>query len=281
MLSPLSVLKHSVLLSLYFISSYAHAQIFSSPATSGTGGAGRAAVEAGDVNYLNPAALVHMKGRTLYTMYSKEDLFVGLSESSRDVVIPASFSYRQTRYDDALNRAFQIQESRLSIADFLMNKASIGLTGIVNSSKIDGQTYNQNNGNIGFFYTPTDHFGLAYIVYDIFGAKDEIPEEVRLEQKMGFALNYVFRKFLRYRLDIVTNRNSDFGHSAYMTGVETFVNEWVIARVGYQKDTFTSRELITEGLGFRGPVFSMNYAHEGSFKGPDFDKHSIDLSISF
>lgn len=282
MLNPLSVLiKLPVLLCFYFTSSLASAQIFSSAATSATGGAGRAAVEPNDVNYLNPAGLVHLKGRYIYSTFSKEDLSVGLSETDRSVILPASFSYRQSRYEDRLNRTIEVKESRLSIADFIVEKASIGLTGNMNSTKIDDRSYGQTNGNIGLFYTPTQSFGLGYVFYNVFGPRENIPTEIQLQAQMGFGLNYVFREFLRYRFDVLSAPNNDFGHSTYSTGFETFVNPWILARLGYQIDVLTSQELFTQGLGFRGPVFSVNYAHQGSAKGPDFDRHSIDLLISF
>src|ERR1700710_1174341 len=98
MLNPLSFIKHLVFLSLYFISSWCHAQTYSSAATDAVGGAGRAAVEASDINYLNPAALVHVKGRYIYSTFTKNDLSVGLSETSREVVLPASFSFFQKKF---------------------------------------------------------------------------------------------------------------------------------------------------------------------------------------
>ncbi len=281
MLNPLKVLKHPVLISFYFISSLAHAQIFSSAATDGVAGAGRAAVEAGDVNYLNPAGLVHLKNRYIYSTFSKEDLSLSLSEASREVVVPASLSYFQRKTTDKLQREIRWQDTRLSLADFITDKLSMGLTGILSSVKINDLNYNQTNGNLGFFFTPTDKFGLGYVFYNIFGTNENVPEESRLQQKMGAGLNYIYKGFLRYRLDVLTANNNNFGKSAYMTGIETLLNEWMIFRLGYQNDILAERELITEGFGFNGPVFSLNYSHQGSIKGVNFDRHSVDLLFSF
>ncbi|WP_413289348.1 hypothetical protein [Bdellovibrio sp. HCB337] len=281
MLNPLSVLKHPVLLSLYFISSLAHAQNFSSAATDATGGAGRAAVDAGDVNYLNPAGLVHLRGRYVYSTFSKEDLSLSLSEASREVVVPASLSYFQRKVTDAANRKVQWQDTRLSLADFVTNKFSMGVTGILSSVKIDGQGYNQTNGNLGFFYTPIDTVGIAYVFYNVFGVNEDVPEEVRLEPAMAVAMNYIYKGFLRFRLDIESAKNNNFGKPAYMTGIESLLNQWVIFRVGYKNDILASQELFTVGAGFSGPVFGLNYAYQGSIKGVDFDRHSIDLLFSF
>ncbi|MGZ3743812.1 MAG: hypothetical protein ACXWRA_08170 [Pseudobdellovibrionaceae bacterium] len=281
MLNPLSVLKLPVLICLYFISSLAQAQSFSTAATDGVGGAGRAAVEAGDVNYLNPASLVHLKGRFIDSTFNKDDLALSLSESSREVLVPACLSYFQRKITDNFQREIRWQETRLSLADFVIDKLSMGLTGILDSVKVNELTYNQTNGNLGFFFTPTDKFGLGWVFYNIFQGNQNIPEELRFQPKMGVGLNYIYKGFLRYRLDALSANNNNFGKPTYMTGIETLFNEWLVFRLGYQNDILAERELVAEGVGFNGPVFSVNYSHQGSIKGPNFDRHSIDLLFSF
>jgi hypothetical protein len=281
MLNPLSVLKHPVLLSLYFISSLAHAQSFSSAATDGVAGAGRAAVEAGDVNYLNPAGLVHLKGRYIYATGSKDDLSLSLSESSREVVVPASLSYLQRKAKDSADQDVKWKDMRLSLADFIVEKLSMGITGTMSTVDYKTSSYNQTNGHLGLFYTPNDHFGLAYVFYNLFGGKDTVPEEVRDESQMAVGLNFIYKNFVRYRFDVLSAKNNNFGKPAYMMGIETLLNEWLVFRVGYKNDILASQELFTQGIGFRGPIFSVDYAHQGSVKGANFDRHSIDLSISF
>jgi hypothetical protein len=281
MLNPLSVLKHPVLLSLYFISSLAHAQSFSSAATDGTGGAGRAAVEVGDVNCLNPAGLVHLKGRYIFSTFSKDDLFLSLTESSREVLVPASLSYLQRKTTDSTNQQVKWQDMRLSLADFVVEKLSMGVTGTMSSVEYKNASYNQTNGHLGFFYTPTENFGLAYVFYNMFASRDTVPEEFRDEAQMALGLNYIYKGFIRYRFDVLSAKNDNFGKPAYMAGIESLLNEWVIFRLGYKNDILASQELFTQGIGFNGPVFSLNYAHQGSVKGANFDRHSIDLLIAF
>jgi hypothetical protein len=281
MLNPLSVLKHSVLMCLYFISSLVHAQSFSSAATDGVAGAGRAAVESGDVNYLNPAGLVHLKNRFIFLTLSKEELSLSLSEASRDVVVPASLSFFQRKITDSFQDEIRWQETRLSLADFITEKLSMGLTGILSSVKVKELNYNQTNGNLGFFFTPTDKFGLGYVFYNVFGVNENTPEEFRFLPKMGAGVNYIYKGFMRCRMDVLSADNNNFGKPVYMAGIETLLNEWMVFRLGYQNDILISREIITEGLGFNGPVFFLNYAHQGSTKGANFDRHSIDLSFSF
>jgi hypothetical protein len=281
MLNPLSLFKHPVFLSLYFISSWACAQTYSSAAAEAMGGAGRAAVGASDVNYLNPAALVHLKGAYLYSTWSKEDLSIGLSQTSNDVILPASLSYFQRKYENLANQDVRLQEFRLSIADFVVEKFSMGLTGNINTTKINDTNYNQTNGTLGFFFTPKDYIGLAAVFYNVFAPKDNVPEAFRLRPQIAAAVNAVYKDFVRVRFDVLSAPEDNFGKSTYMAGFETMLNEWSTMRLGYQNDIMASQELLTAGFGFTGPIFAMNYAHQGNLKGKDFDRHSIDLVISF
>ncbi|MBK9324554.1 MAG: hypothetical protein IPM97_16690 [Bdellovibrionaceae bacterium] len=281
MLNPLSSLKHPVLLCLYFISSWSYAQTYSSASSGAVAGAGRAAVEASDVNYLNPAALVHAKGRYIYSSWSREDLSVGLSETGRDVVLPASFSYFVSNSKNNSDQDVQVQEFRLSVADFIFDRLAIGLTGNDNTSKINGVKYNQTNANIGLFFTPTDRLGVAWVFYNTFEPRSNIPEDLRLRPQMAFGVNTIYQNILRARFDVLSSADNNFGKAIYMGGFETLWNEWMTLRLGYKNDIKAEQELFTQGLGFNGPVFAMNYSHQGNIKGKDFDRHSIDLLISF
>jgi len=281
MLSPLSVFKHPVFLSLYFIVSFANAQTHSSAATDAVGGAGRAAVDAGDVNYLNPAALVHVKGRYIYSTVSRDDLSLGLSETSKDVVVPGNFSFFEKKNTDDPNMDIRTQEFRLSLADFVFKRFAMGLTGIMDTTKLNGASYAQTNGNFGFFYTPTDTIGTALVLYNVFDAPSNVPLILRLQKEMALGFNAIYKNFLRVRFDVLSAPENNFGKSAYMAGFETVLNEFLVARVGYKNDINANQELITEGFGFNGPLFVLNYAHQGNMKGAEFDRHSIDLLFSF
>ena len=281
MLNPLSFLKHPVLLSLYFIATSAHAQTYSSAASDSLGGAGRASVEASDVNYLNPAALVHIRGRNIYSTFNTKDLSVGLSEASDQVVIPASISYFQKKYDEFPTQEVQVQEFRMSVADFVVQRFSMGLTGNINTTKINGESYNQTNGTLGFFFTPKETMGLAAVFYNVFAPKNNVPEAYRLRPQMGFGFHTIYKEFIKLRADLLSAPDDNFGNAKYMAGFETLLNEWCALRFGYQNDILAAQELLTTGIGFAGPRFTLNYGHQGNLKGRDFDRHAIDFIISF
>lgn len=300
MLNPLSELKHPVLIKalpqisrsllvlafgFYFIPSFSFAQIYSSSSTAGTGGAGRAGVEIGDANYLNPASLVHMQGGHFFSDFAKNDLVVGLSESSRDILFPASFAYRQRSFLDPVSQQqVKMSESRLSVADFVVDRFSMGLTGVINRQVMSdtGTAYDQTNGDLGFFFTPNDHFGTALVGYNILGSlSEETPEELRLQREVALGMNYIYEKFLRARIDLVSSPNMNFGRPVWMGGVESMLSKFMVARFGFQDDVLNDRLLDTFGFGFNGPKFALNYAFMGSVNSKEISRHSVDLLLTF
>src|SRR5207253_11414009 len=147
----------------------------------------------------------------IFSTLSKEDLSFSLTESTRDVLIPASLSYFQRNITDDPTHVLKWQETRLSLADFVVDKLSFGITGILSSVKINEVNYNQTNGHLGFFYTPTDMLGLGLVFYNVFGVNELVPEEVRFQPKIGAGVNYIYRGFVRYRFDVISADKDSFG----------------------------------------------------------------------
>jgi hypothetical protein len=66
-----------------------------------------------------------------------------------------------------------------------------------------------------------------------------------------------------------------------MSGLETYLNKFMITRIGFQNDNKNSRELLTAGLGFKGPRFAINYGYQGNILISSDYRHSVDLEIPF
>lgn len=64
-------------------------------------------------------------------------------------------------------------------------------------------------------------------------------------------------------------------------GTTFLLNEWIVAKIGYQNDNIASQNYFTAGLGFNGPQFGLHYAYvkESEFKKETH--HSIDLVVPF
>ncbi|MNJ91192.1 hypothetical protein D3C87_88390 [compost metagenome] len=273
MLHPLSFVKLPAFFLFYVIAFGAQAQVFNTSVSGATGGTGRAAVQAGDAMYLNAATLAHLRGRHIY-FSANEDAWMGSLSDNTGTVIPASLGFIQNK-TKALGQDVKQQNISLAVADFVMDRLTIGITGHYLQSKLDiTGSYQQTNADIGLLYTAAPALGVGLVVYNAFGEKNDIPEEIRLKTTAALGLNYVYKEFIRLRFDI----SSD---PIYMAGFESYVSKWTIIRFGFQDDTDKKRKLWTGGFGFEGPKFGLSYAYQGNPDHSSDYRHSVDLQIPF
>ncbi len=266
--------KLPVFFLIYATAISAKAQVFNGSVSSAIGGTGRAAVQAGDAMYMNPATIVHLRGRHLYSSYNKDEFMVNFSDNTQESLIPGAIGYLQQK-TRALGQEVKQRAFSLALAEFVMDRMTFGIVGHHFTHKLDGGAdYQQTNGDLGFLFAPTATVGLGLVVYNVFGERKDVPEEIRLKTSVGAGVNYIYKDFIRLRAD-ATSR------SVYMAGMESYMSRWIIARFGYQNDTDNKRELWTVGAGFDGPKFGLNYAYQGNPKLSGDYRHSIDLQIPF
>lgn len=273
MLHPLSLIRHTVFFCVYLILNVAQAQVFNSSISSATGGTGRAAVEVADAAFMNAATLVHVKGRSFYSSFAENQFAISLNDNTPDIMMPAALGFVQKKWDLASG---ELKESdiTLSLAEFATDKWAMGITGHYREQKLEERSYRQTNADIGFIYTPRPQIGLALVGYNLFGEDTSAPEELRRKTTVGAGFNYVVGSSVRFRLDATSE-------SEFMGGVETYINRFVISRIGYYNDSDDARQLVTAGMGFNGPKFALNYAYEGNPQESGDYRHSVDLGIPF
>lgn len=258
---------------IYLIVNTAAAQVYNSSKSAATGGTGRAAVEAGDAGFINPATLVHLRGRYLFSSFAKDEFAVSLSDNTKDSTFPASLGYVKKTAEVGTDEIIRT-DITFSLAEFIADKWSFGITGHYNELQIAEASWRQPNADLGFLYTPYSHIGWALVVYNAFGESKDMPEAYRTPLYVGGGFNYIYQSRVRFRLDATSE-------SLFMAGLETYVNDFVITRLGYQNKTDDQRELITAGAGFKGPRFALNYAYQGNPQISSDYRHSVDLEIPF
>lgn len=277
MLNPSSFIKKlSVFLVLYLISPLASAQVFNSSVSAATGGTGRGAVEGGDVVFLNPATLVHFRGKHLFGSVGSNDFAASLSDNTTESAIPAAFSYVQESTPVAGGDSLRLHDYVLTFAEFISEKVTMGINAHYYDEKLPQaqKSYLEINGDLGLEYTPTDYLGLGVVAYNFTGERTDVPADIRQNSYFGGGVNYIYHKLMRLRLDMTSQ-------STAMFGVESFMNQWLILRAGYSNQWESGRELITYGFGFEGPKFAINYAYQGNTRISGDYRHSIDLQFPF
>ncbi|WP_413612808.1 hypothetical protein [Bdellovibrio sp. HCB-110] len=271
---PLSLVKKlPVFLFVYLIVNAASAQVYNSSISAATGGTGRAAVESGDASFLNPSTLVHLKGHYFFSSFAEDEFAITLSDNSPDSFLPAALGYVNKKSDVAQGD-LEFSDINLSLAEFFMDKWALGVTGHYYEFKLPNSSYRQVNGDLGLIYTPKSHIGWALVVYNIMGENKDIPEAIRPKTTVAGGFNYIYKAMVRFRVDATSE-------SVYMAGLETYLNQFIITRFGYSNDTDDQRELITAGVGFKGPRFALNYAYQGNPQNSGDYRHSVDLEIPF
>jgi hypothetical protein len=275
MLRPLSFIKKlSVFLLVYFNCNLGHAQVYNSSVSAATGGTGRAAVQAGDALLLNAATLVHLRGRHFYSSFAKEDMVLSLSDNTQDSVIPAGFAYLQENKE--INRdKYSQNDFSLSLADFVVNRFAVGLTGhYIEVKSPDAEGIRYGNADLGMSFTPNGKWGFGLAVYNLLKDHQDVPEIFKRKTTAGLGMNYIYERLARFRLDVTSE-------SQIMAGLESYMNQWFILRFGYQNDSKEDRQLLGAGFGFDGPRFGVNYAYLANTKESSDYRHSVDLQIPF
>jgi hypothetical protein len=276
----------SRVLILIFFSVTVYAQNYEGAVVSGNGGAGRAAVDAPESLYMNPATVVHLKNRylTLGLGQFRQDpniegdsFSASISDGTPESSIPASLGYAQNSIDmdgmgKVLHKVFQF-----SLAGFIAPRLSLGVGLHHKEQTTDVEKYSQNNADIGLLYTPFDNFGVGLVSYDLFAASSKVPESLRNKASQGLGLNYIYKNFIRLRLDFLMS-DSDLSS---MLGFESYVSEFFVLRAGYRNDAHSELNKTSLGFSFVGPRFAIHYAYLMGTSSQKLTQHAVDFSVPF
>lgn len=258
--------------------------------SSATGDTGIAAVEASETAYMNPAALGHTKGYYFTTGYgsskqtnvgNNQDLSLSITDAMPDTVLATTFSYVQKNLrfegqaEDSVGREF-----KLSFGNLVYKKeVAFGLGIVHDSDKIETNSYQQTNMDLGLLWTPNSNIGLGILVRNAIEPKDSIPVLIRQQQRTGFGASYNHKKFVRFKADINSSTGNSFKEATLGAGMESFMNRWLVLRWGLQHDNEIKADQYSAGLGFLGPKFALNYAYQTSPQNERLTRHSVDLAV--
>lgn len=268
-----SFLKLPVFLLVYVSVSTGLAQVYNSSISVGAGRTGRASVAPADSFLLNPATMVHLKGRQLFASGAEDEFAAALSDNTKGSFFPAAFGYVQKKTEIG-GTDMKFSAMSLGIAEFGSAKFAMGITAHYYSFDTGVETLKQFNGDVGFIYTPAPAHGVALVVYNVMGERDEVPEALVQKTSVGIGYNYVISDRARFRLDATSEEEA-------MAGVENYLNDFIITRIGYSNNFEKEYDRFHAGLGFIGPRFALNYAYEVNLKESGEYRHSVDLGIPF
>lgn len=270
----------------------AYAQYFTGAVAQSTGGAGRAGAEASELTLINPAVLAHSPAFSggLFFLDGDEgpgdrSRYMGLNivDNNEEAIFPGALSY--IRRDRELKNIGEIQEDYLNVTagGFVYKQISLGASLIRLEQKVSGgESYEQWNGVLGFHHTPHPDFGWALVYYHFAFPGADVPQALRLSTKVAAGISYVFTELFRFRLDISREeRENPDRKLAFQGGLETFLNDFIILRLGASRDERAEITRWTGGLSFNGPRFKLDYAYVSNEDKGEGAMHGVDLRIPF
>lgn len=263
---------------------------FEGAVSKANGGAGAATIEASETPFQNPAGISHLVGYHFSSGYSVQNLAENSKSSTwafsildnlKDTVVPTSLAYAQSKFqqnEDPLED-YLVRELRISFAGFIKKKWSLGFALIGNENRYLEKSWSQYNLAAGLIHIRNSSWGLGIYINNALPPKKEIPDQVRQEQTatLGTTINYL--KYIRLKADLKSASNLNFSKPTISAGVETYSNDWLIFRLGVQRNFFLESTLASTGLSFSGPRFGLHYGYLMNTDQNQQYSHAIDLTI--
>ncbi|MBC7465995.1 MAG: hypothetical protein H7256_08380 [Bdellovibrio sp.] len=275
-----SAFKIILVLSTLFFSNISFATPVVGSVSTATGGTGRGTVEPTDSVLLNPAIVAQIPTKYFSFNYSKDQMGLTISDNGRDALFPAALALNRIEVDH-----LQTQNIAVAVAYSLLPRLSVGLSvGLVEYSfdnSVNDQKYRQTVGDFGATYAFSKGFAIGLVANKIFSSKSDVDLTLQKQRTMGFGTNYTYQNFVRFRFDVETAPDNKIDRMVYMAGLETFMNDWLIIRFGYQNNNVLAKNFTSAGLGFAGPQFALHYAYLSNPANSDDNRHSVDLGIPF
>jgi hypothetical protein len=249
-----------------------------------TAGTGRAAGEVSDSPFLNPSTISFLRGYFFSSSYSTASEFysgytISITDTLKETVIPTAAAYSQGTMKTKDGFKASSRDFRLAMAEKVGGRFALGLSGHYKNDRTDWDSFGQTNLTLGAVLAVTENLSAGLVFDDFLGPPATIPQEFRLKPTIGTGLSYNYKKVVRARLDVVSAENNTLTRPTYGAGVESFMNKWMILRLGVGHDTDKNSNIYSAGVGFRGPKFGLHYAYSSSTEDENPVRHSVDLAI--
>ena len=261
-----------------FASLAAQAQ-YSGAISSATAGSGRAAVEATDSPFLNPATIPFLRGYYFTSSFNStsvktSDMALTLTDNMKETVMPTSLGYIQHKEENKKSQDF-----RLAFGQRFLKKAAAGLAIHHRNDQNLENSHSQTNLTLAGAIGSGDNFSVGFVADDVLPSSGSVPQDVRLESQSSIGVAYNYKRVVRGKLDLLTGMNNKYTRPTLLGGVETFFNKWLIVRVGAGRDSDLNANILSAGFGFQLPKFGIHYGYLQESTEVAIIRHTVDLAI--
>lgn len=246
-----------------------------------TGGTGRGAIEPADGLLLNPAVISEFPKKDFSVSYSDDDWALTVADNGKDAYFPAGLIFRRTDMT-----VVETQQLGLAFATPRWKRLTFGGTLSLyeythNLSPAVEENYKQGVLDLGLTLALTSDFGFGFVAKKVAAGMVDLPESLQVQKTIGLGMSYTYQNFARLRLDVESGPDNDTKKLVYMAGLENFLNDWLVFRLGFQNNNVVVKDYFTAGLAFVGPQFGLHYAYITDIKDKSDSKHLVDLSVPF
>ncbi len=278
---------------LGFSSLLAHAQYFTGPISSALGGTGRAATEAEEGQFLNPAILPHAREFSSAVFYADGEMGkdlgetvmgVGFVDNTEGVLIPGGLTYLKTRRTFPDKSPVNEQYGLVAIGGFLSRHFTGGLSihyrDIVEEGGLDASVW---NSTLGLLFAPQPDWGIG-LTWDHFLTRDsdKLPRHLRDMPELGLGAVYLYNEIFRFRLDVAKALEKEVqGKYRFGFGIETFTSSFLAVRVGAERDEIADKTFVSAGWAFAGPRLKLDYSFKNDVRNGNGAMHSVDFRVPF
>ena len=272
------------LLALFLLPSKGFGQFYHPPISSALGNSGRAKINPSECVFLNPACLPHYRGYEMslfgqwqdFTDQNTPNTFgFSLSDNGGLGVWPMSFAFlKRNLYNPAYNPESpdqnNIQETgyHLSLAKFIFKGFTFGVGYHHTVYQIDDKKFPYQQLHFAVLYTPTSDIGLTAVAYNLFTLEGK--KNVRflgshkafLEKSLALGGQYLLTKKWKFSVDGIYYPELPKGKKLQLgLGIENNLNDFLIFRLGFNKNLVFDSSHWSAGFGLDLPRFRIDYSY--------------------
>ena len=254
------------------------------------GGTGRAAVEATEAIYLNPASLALVQGFHTGFGYqtgflskdvSRNTYSVTLADATKDIMFPGSFGYRRHSIN-AQGRRFSENEFRAGLGYRLMPRLSLGLgANHLRATTSAGVEHNQTNVDLGVLIGLMPQWGLSFSGENLVDRSEvDIPEALRRLSRVAIGTQYVHEKSITFRYEALMPlylENTQL--LAHRFGLGFDLKNRISLNTGYSVDDSLSQNWTSLGFAWKGPRLKLAYSYQVEDRSSLGSRHLVDLWV--
>jgi len=228
--------------------------------------------------YLNPASIAFFSKKSFAVSYSNQHLNAQITDNGAEAFFPAALMYMSSD-----RGGLQTKSLHLAVAYQVFKNLALGIDGAYRELRptSQDQKFRQTILSAGIFYHVHKSVQLGFVSKNKPLNDTDLADSIDQGSTLAFGASYIYDDFAKFKFDVESNENQKIDRLIYKFGLETYINDWIVTRIGYQNDNVYSLNYLTAGMGFAGPQFGLHYAYQAEANKKTDPLHTVDLNIPF